>query len=59
MRVYLKLLAESDFNGWTKGDVYEMENEVFCKKTGIAYFSIDKNWKILEMRLIEYKHKIL
>lgn len=57
LKVYLKLIAKNDIErtGWKKGEVYEMINDVFDQKNGIAYWSLHKDWEILKMEIKEYK----
>jgi hypothetical protein len=56
LKIYLKLRAKRDiYSGWKKGEICEMENDVFNKNTGIAYHSIDKDWEIIKMEIKEFK----
>lgn len=57
IKIYLKLRAKKDIpkSGWKEGEVCEVENNVFDKNTGIAYFPLDQNWEILKMEIMEYK----
>lgn len=48
MRVRIILEAKKDFGGTLKGNRMTLINDVFCPKTGIAFFSIDYNtWKVI------------
>ena len=55
LKVKLQLKAEEDIerSGWKKDDTLELINEIFNKDTGIAYFPLDKGWKIIKMEILE------
>ena len=57
LKIKLTLEAEKDIpkSGFKKGQTCEIINEVFDKHIGIAYFSIDRDWKVVEMKIMEYK----
>jgi hypothetical protein len=56
LKVYLKLMALKDLeSGWKEGEVFEMINDVFDKKNGVAYWSLDKDWEIIKMEIREFK----
>ena len=57
LKVYLKLRATKDIEntGWKQGEILEMINDVFDKKSGLAYWSLHKDWEILKMELREFK----
>ena len=57
IKVRLKLRATKDIKktGWKEGDIMELENSIFDKKSGVAYWNLDEDWEILKMELLEYK----
>lgn len=57
LKVYLKLRATKDIEntGWKKGEILEMISDVFDKKNGLAFWSLDQGWEILEMNIKGYK----
>lgn len=57
LKVKLKLLATCDIKktSWKKGDICEMINDIFDLKVGVAYYNLDPDWEIIEMKLLEYK----
>lgn len=56
LKVYIKLRALEDMqSGHKKGEIYEMENDVFDKKNGMAFCQLSQKWEILKMEIIEYK----
>lgn len=56
LKVYLKLRALKDLkSGWKKGEVFEMINDVFDKKNGVAYWNLDQDWEIIKMEIREFK----
>lgn len=57
LKIKLILEAELDIpkSGWKSGDTCEIINDVFSPSIGIAYYPIDKGWKIVKMELLEYK----
>ena len=57
LKVYLKLLAKKDIDsvGYKAGNVIEMVNDIFDNQVGLVYYSLNKNWEILEMKIVEFK----
>lgn len=57
LKIKLVLEAELDIpkTGWKQGDTCEIINDILDPLNGIAYYSIDKGWKIIKMELLEYK----
>ena len=55
LKVYMKLLATNDISrtDYKKGDIIEMTNEVFDKRCGIAYFPLDKDWEVIEYKVVK------
>jgi len=48
MKVRIILEAKKDFGSTLKGNRMTLINDVFCLKTGIAFFPIDYNtWKVM------------
>jgi hypothetical protein len=55
LKIYLKLKAKKDLPFCYKKDQeIEFINDIFNKQNGIAYFSLSKDWEIIEMKLIEF-----
>lgn len=59
LKVYLKLIATRDIekSGHKKGDTIEIINDVFDKKSGVAYWPLHQEWDILKMEIREFKEK--
>lgn len=57
LKVHLKLKAKKEINGHKEGSVIEITNDVFCNQNGIAYWSLNLGWEVIEMRILEYKEK--
>lgn len=55
LKVYLKLRKTESDDHWAKGDILTMNNEVFSKDNGIAFFKLSRGWEVLEMKVTEYK----
>ena len=57
LKVYLKLRATKDLphEGWKKDEHCELISDVFDKKNGIAFWSLNKDWEIVKMEIKEYK----
>ena len=59
IKVKLWLEAEKDIprTNWKKGDKLELINDVFDKKTGVAFWSLDLGWKINKIEVLECEIK--
>jgi len=50
MKVQLKLKATEDVNGYKKDDIVIITNDIFDRQNGVAFFPIDKQYEIIELR---------
>lgn len=57
LKVRLKLKAQKDLphSRYKKGEYCEISSDVFDKRNGIGFYSLDKEWEIVEMEVVEYK----
>lgn len=55
LKLYLKLRANKDINGYKEGHIIELVNDVFDRQNGIAYFNLDQAWEIITMQIKEFK----
>jgi len=55
IKVILQLEAEKDIprTNWKKGDKLELVNDIFDKKNGVAFWSLDLGWKINNIEVLE------
>ena len=55
LKVYMKLQALNDIQrtDYKKGYILEMYNDVFDKQCGIAYYPLDKDWEVIEYKVVE------
>lgn len=55
IKVKLYLEAEKDIprTNWKQGDKLELINDVFDKKNGVAFWSLDLGWKINNIEVLE------
>jgi len=58
LKVELNFIALSEVNSYKKGECLTIINNVFDEKAGVAFFPIDKRWKLKSMKLLEYKEII-
>jgi hypothetical protein len=55
IKLILEAVIDIPGTGWKMGDTCEIINDIFDPKIGIAYYSIDKGWKVIKMELVEFR----
>ena len=55
IKVKLFLEAKKDIprTNWKKGDTLELVNDIFCRNTGVAFWSLDLGWEVKEIVVLE------
>jgi hypothetical protein len=46
VKLYLEAGKDIQRTNWKKGDTLELINDIFDKKSGVAFWSLDLGWKI-------------
>lgn len=59
MIVHLKLEAIRKIRNtpYKKGDILEMSNNLLDTQSSVMYYSLNKNWKIIEIKIIKNEKK--